>query len=119
MKVAKEVERTCLQNALTTILPMSGPSSEANRKDLAENLTDCDILVFIYGDTTPEWIRSQLKFFSKVKPKRDDPKLLAICIGPPSPKEDIGISFPNGHVIRCPEAWNLDQIRALILEIRD
>jgi len=92
-KVAKEIERECLQHAMTTILPMGGPSSEANRKDLTENLTDCDVLLFIYGDTTQDWIRSQLRFFSKIKPKREsDPKLLAICSGPP-PKPDIGINF--------------------------
>jgi hypothetical protein len=117
MKIAKEVERECLANALTTILPMAGPSSEANRKDLAENLTDCDVLVFIYGDTTQDWIRSQLRFFSKGKSKRDaEPKLLAICSGPP-PKADIGISFPNAHVINCPDGWNLEPIRTLISEI--
>jgi len=117
MKVAKEIERECLQHAMTTILPMGGPSSEANRKDLTENLTDCDVLLFIYGDTTQDWIRSQLRFFSKIKPKREsDPKLLAICSGPP-PKPDIGINFPNARLINCPEGWTLDPIRSLISEL--
>jgi hypothetical protein len=117
IKVAKEIERECLQHALTTILPMSGPSSEANRKDLTENLTDCDVLLFIYGDTTQDWIRSQLRFFSKIKPKREaDPRLLAICSGPP-PKPDIGMSFPNARIINCPDGWSLDPIRSLISEL--
>lgn len=113
--IAKEIERECLQKALTTYLPMSGPSSSANRKDLAENLTDCDVLLFIYGDTTQDWIRSQLRFFGKVKPKRDtDPKLLAICSGPPAQKPDIGISIPNAHVINCSEGWDMERIRSLL-----
>ena len=117
MTVAKEIERECLQHALTTILPMSGPSSEANRKDLTENLTDCDVLLFIYGDTTQDWIRSQLRFFSKVKPKREsDPKLLAICSGPP-PKPDIGINFPNARLVNCADGWTIEPIRSLISEL--
>ncbi len=118
MHIAKEIERECLRQALTTYLPMTGPSSEANRKDLAENLTDCDVLLFIYGDTTPDWIRSQLRFFGKVKPKREaDPKLLAICSGPPAQKPDIGISIPNAHVINCTEGWDMPTIRTLLAEL--
>jgi hypothetical protein len=116
LEIAKEVERECLQNALTTILPMSGPSSEAVRNDLAENLIDCDILIFIYGDTTQDWIRGQLRFFNKVRPKRESPpKLLAICSGPP-PKADIGIHFPDAHMIDCPSGWNLEPIKKLFSE---
>jgi hypothetical protein len=116
MQIAKEVERDCVQNALTAILPMAGPSSEVIRRDLAENLTDCDMLIFIYGDTTQDWIRGQLRFFNKVRPKRESaPKLLAICSGPP-PKPEIGISFPDAHLIDCPSGWNLDPIRKLITE---
>ena len=115
MNVAKEIERECLKHALTTYLPMAGSSAEANRKDLAENLTDCDVLLFIYGDTTQDWIRTQLRFFGKVKPKRDsDPKLLAICNGPPAPKPDIGMSLPNAHVINCPEGWDMTTIGNLL-----
>ncbi len=117
MEIAKEVERECLQNELTAILPISGPSSEATRTDLAENLIDCDILVFIYGDTTQDWIRGQLRFFNKMRPRREAaPKLLAICSGPP-PKPDIGISFPDAHLISCPSGWNLEPIRKLLMEI--
>jgi hypothetical protein len=118
INVAKEIERECLQHALTTFLPMNGPSSEASRKDLEENLIDCDVLLFIYGDTTQDWIRSQLRFFGKVKPKREsEPKLLAICSGPPAQKPDIGVSVPNAHVINCPEGWDMATVRGLLGEL--
>lgn len=117
LSVAKEIERECLLHALTTILPMEGPSAEANRKDLADNLIDCDVLLFIYGETTQDWIRSQLRFFSKIKPKREmEPKLLAICSGPPDTKPDIGITLPNAHVIRCTNGWSVEPIWKLISE---
>jgi hypothetical protein len=115
MNVARDVERECLRHALTTILPIAGVSSEETRKDLEESLTDCDVLLFIYGETTPAWIRSQLRQFSKIRPQRQaDPKLLAICNGPPRDKPDIGVTFPNAHVINCPDGWNIEQIGALI-----
>ena len=115
LTVAKEIERECLRHALTTFLPMAGPSSEASRKDLEENLTDCDVLLFIYGDTTQDWIRSQLRFFGKVKARREsDPKLLAICNGPPALKPDIGVTVPNARVINCPEGWDMVSLGDLL-----
>lgn len=117
LPVAKEIERECVRRALTTILPIGGPSSEENRRDLMDNLTDCDVLLFIYGDTEQAWIRSQLRLFSKVRPRRStEPKLLAICNGPPPEKPEIGISLPNAHVIDCPEGWNVESIVALLGE---
>jgi hypothetical protein len=114
---AKEVERECVQNALTAILPATGPSSEETRKDLEDNLIDCDVLLFFYGNTTQAWIRHQLMRFNKVRPQREsNPKLLAICSGPP-PKPEIGISFPDARVIDCPSGWNLEAIRKLIMEL--
>jgi hypothetical protein len=115
LNIAKEIERECLRHALTTILPMSGPSSEANRKDLADNLTDCDVLLFIYGDTTQDWIRSQLRFFNKIKQKREmELRVLAICSGPPAEKPDIGMTVPSATVISCPDGWNMEPIRTLL-----
>jgi hypothetical protein len=115
-EVAKEVKKECLQNALTAILPWAGPQTEATRRDLEENLIDSDVLVFIYGDTTYEWIRGQLRLFNKIRPRREaPPKLLAICTGPP-PKPDIDVSFPDAQLIECPSGWNLEAIRKLLAE---
>jgi hypothetical protein len=115
MTVAAEISRECAQQALQTFLPRTLETSEATRKDLEANLTDCDVLLFVYGDTTQEWIRTQLRRFGKVQHKRDsDPKLLAICSGPPAPKPDIGVMIPNAHVINCPDGWDMAAIRDLL-----
>jgi hypothetical protein len=119
LEVAREVERECLKNALPAILPMSGASSEIVRKDLAENLVDCDVLLFLYGDSTEDWIRDQLRLFNKMRPRREfPPKLMAICSGPP-PKPDIGMRYPEGQVqkIDCPEGWDIGRISKLIMEL--
>jgi hypothetical protein len=74
------------------------------------------MILFFYGNTSQAWIRGQLKRFSKVRPQRESPpKLVAICSGPP-PKPEIGISFPDAHLIQCPSGWDLDAIRKLIVE---
>jgi hypothetical protein len=118
MNVAKEISLECERQALQTFLPKTLETSEATRKDLEANLTDCDVLLFVYGDTTQEWIRNQLRRFGKVKHKRDsDPKLLAICSGPPGPKPDIGVTIPNAHVINCPDGWDMGSIRNLLAEL--
>jgi hypothetical protein len=117
LPVARQIEDECVRRRLTTILPMTGASSEANRKDLADNLTDCDALFFVYGDTSQDWMRSQLRFFSKVKAQRQqDPRILAICSGPPD-KPPIGITVPNAKLVECAPNWNLEPIRTLISEL--
>jgi hypothetical protein len=115
---AKEIQKECLQRALTTIMPIAGKSSEQTRQDLADNFTDCDALLFIYGDTTQEWIRSQLRFFSKVRQRRETrPKVAAIFAGPPPEKHDPGISIPDVQTIPCENGWTLEPVRTLLSEL--
>ena len=116
LSVAREIERECLTNALAAILPMTGSSAAAIRRDLEANLLECDVLVFIYGDTTPEWMREQLRFFNRVCRKRELPlKVLVICNGPPA-KPEIGMKFPEANVIECPQGWDLTALRRLLAE---
>jgi len=116
---AKEIEKECLQRALTTIMPISGKSSEATRRDLADSFADSDALLFVYGDTTQNWIRSQLRFFSKVRQRRESsPRLAAIFTGPPPKDRDIGINIPDLQRIECGDGgWRIEPIRTLLAEL--
>jgi hypothetical protein len=98
--LAKAIQVQFNRQEISTILPMLDLSSAATRADLEENLIDSDVLVFIYGNSPPEWIRSQLRLYNKIRPRRaSNPRALAICIVPPHSEPELGMSIPGSHVI--------------------
>jgi hypothetical protein len=118
-----QVKQECLKNALTVFLPAKltqniDPNCEYARKDLEDNLAESDVLVFIYGNTTHEWIAPQLRRLNKVgsNPEFTPKKLVAIYTGPP-PKADIGIEAPNWTFISSPTDWDLEPLRKLLSEV--
>lgn len=75
-------------------VPLLQGSSEDVRLDLEENLIECDALLMVYGEAAPVWVRGQLRLFSKLKHRRKQPlKALAIYLGPPETKPDIGMNL--------------------------
>lgn len=100
ISVALTVQSQFSSKNVSTVLPLYDQGSGATRSDLEENLIESDVLVFIYGNTRPEWIRSQLRLYNKVRPRRRaDPRALAICIVPPADKPDLGMSIAGSRVI--------------------
>lgn len=84
--------------------PVAVPIFE--QQNLDENLIDCDVLIWVYGNATRNWVQGQLRYFNKKRPLRSDhPRLLAMCIGlppdPPEPKPDIGMIFPELQQVDC------------------
>lgn len=85
-------------------LPVAVPIFE--QQNLDENLIDCDVLIWVYGHATRNWVQGQLRHFNKKKPQRTDhPHLLVMCIGlppePPEPKPEMGMSFPGLQQVDC------------------
>ena len=82
------------------------------------NLIDCDALVLVYGETSPTWVRAQLRLFRKMTSQRErDLKLLAICAGPPSEKPDLGVSLPGMRIVECCEKGDLSPLSPLVEEL--
>jgi hypothetical protein len=104
---------------MPTVVPTLEGLAEEVRADLEENLTDCDAFVLVYGDTTPLWVRGQLRLYNKIKSKRSaPPRVLAIYTGPPPDKADIGFNLPDVRLIDCRETGGLEALNALIEELR-
>ena len=85
------------------------------RLDLEENIVDCDALVMVYGETSPVWVRGQLRLYSKLKHRRREPlKALAIYIGPP----DIEARHRHGPAecmqIDCRAGMTAEPVRAFL-----
>lgn len=104
---------------LSAAIPILQGSSEDVRLDLEENIVECDALVVVYGESTPVWLRGQLRLYSKLKHRRKEPlKTLAIYIGPPESKPDIGMDLPEIRKIDYREGTPAESLRQLLAGIR-
>lgn len=108
-ELASKLENDFANEGCTVVLPASGGAAEDILQDLSENIIDCNALVLIYGSAENMWVRSQLKLYNKLKPKREDPDcIVLICSAPPAPKAPIGM--------RLPEAYEIDYTNVLASE---
>jgi hypothetical protein len=61
--------------------------------DLEANLLNCGVLLLLYGNAPPAWVRAQLLRYSKLEKLRQEPlRLKRILLGPPTPKAEIAWS---------------------------
>jgi hypothetical protein len=119
LKLAEDLRREFKGANLSAAIPILQGSSEDVRLDLEENIVECDALVMIYGETTPVWVRGQLRLYSKLKHRRKEPlKTLAIYVGPPETKPDIGMDLPEIRRIDYREGAPAESLRQLLAGIR-
>lgn len=106
IELASKLEDDFVKEGCTVLLPvLEGPAEEILR-DLSENIIDCDALILVYGSAENMWVRSQLKLYNKLKPKRaENDCIVVICNAPPAPKAPIGM--------RLPEAYETDYAQVL------
>ena len=119
IKIAEDLRQQFKGANLTAAVPILQGSSEDVRLDLEENIVECDALVMVYGETTPVWVRGQLRLYSKLKHRRKEPlKTLAIYVGPPESKPDIGMDLPEVRRIDYREGAAAESLRQLLAGIR-
>jgi hypothetical protein len=119
LKLAEDLRQQFKGANLTAAIPILQGSSEDVRLDLEENIVECDALVMVYGETTPVWVRGQLRLYSKLKHRRKEPlKTLAIYVGPPESKPDIGMDLPEVRRIDYREGAAAESLRQLLAGIR-
>jgi hypothetical protein len=117
-EIARALKEKFSHHKLSVVVPMSDGPAEQVRADLEENIVDCDALVLVYGQTTPIWVRGQLRLYNKLKARRaEPPRLLALCYGPPETKPELGFSMPDVREIDCRTALTFDPLRTIIEEL--
>jgi hypothetical protein len=100
-------------------LPIQSEDPAENRRDLEENLSECDALVVIYGSTTVKWVRHHLLEARKALSQRRRPlKALAIFEGPPEQKEQLGMKFQNMQILDCRAGRLDDEVRRFMEHLR-
>jgi hypothetical protein len=73
--------------------PLFEGSAKDVTDDLEANLLHCGVLLLLYGNAPPAWVRAQLLRWSKLERLRDEPlRLKTIVLGPPAPKPEIAWS---------------------------
>jgi hypothetical protein len=120
LSVAEKIGEEFQAQGLFCMLPSTSAASDERLRDLEGNLIDCDVLICLYGTAPSHWVRAQLRLLAKLNAKRQtDLRILAVCTGPPRPKEPVGALFTRMREIDCgAEDWNIEPIRQLISELR-
>jgi hypothetical protein len=102
------------------VLPLEGADPADIRADLEQNLLDCDKLMIVYGATTPNWVREQLRYARKVLFRRErELQGLAVYHAPPPAKPPVGFELPNQRTIDGRNGVNEPDLRAFLANGRE
>jgi len=114
LDLAQKLEKK-FEKQMATVLPMRTGAAAEVRIDLEENYLDCDVVVFVYGSTSPSWVRGQMRLFNKVKGRRQKPpRAIAVLIAPPFDKPDIGMRYPGASEIVLDETFSEKLLEQLL-----
>src|SRR5262249_44996699 len=113
--LAKKLQNNFEKQDMATVLPMRTGAAAEVRTDLEENYVDCDVVVFVYGSTSPSWVRGQMRLFNKIKGRREKPpRAIAVLIAPPFDKPDIGMRYPGASEIVLDENFSEKALKQLL-----
>jgi hypothetical protein len=99
---AEQLGKTLERMGAWVALPYSkDKDDDANpRAYMAEQLTECDALLLVYGSTRARWVSSQLLWSRKPLAQRETPASLVVVEMPPTPKEPLNMLVPNLRFLR-------------------
>lgn len=120
LPVAGELCRLLEATGCSFAMPIHDGRPEEIRRDLEANLLDCDGLIVVYGGTTGQWVREQLRQWRKMLYRRERPlRALAVYEGPPPEKQELGMRLPHMSVIDCRGGLEAEKIRAFVAEVSE
>jgi hypothetical protein len=102
------------------VLPLQSGSPEEIRKDLEQNLKDCDGVIIVYGEITVSWVREQLRQVRKLMALRDRPlKALAVYEGPPEPKDPIDLKLHRMRIIKSKTGLQEEDLTSFLESLKE
>ncbi len=105
--IAAQLRDALRASGLGCALPLAQGSPEEVRQDLEESLRQCDGILFLYGDTTAGWLRTQQRYALKVTAGRATP-VAAICVMPPHCEQPVDLDPILPGVIQLDLCRGLD-----------
>ncbi len=119
LNLAENLRHAFTSANVSAAIPILQGSSEDVRHDLEDNIVECDALIMVYGEATPVWVRGQLRLYSKLRHRRKEPlKALALYLGPPETKPDIGMDLPEIKKIDYREGAAAESVRQFLAGLR-
>src|SRR5262249_12332315 len=116
-QLSEFIKRGC---GAESVLPLERGDPAELRRDLEQNLLECDRLMIVYGATAPEWVREQLRIARKVLARRERAlRGLAVCYGPPPPppeKTPLNFELLNQRTIDGSARIDEDTLRAFVAQ---
>jgi len=98
--------------------PLRVGSALEVRRDLEQNLIDCDAMVMIYADNAG-WARAQLRAFVKQTPRRKCPvRAIPVIDVPAEPKSELGVYVPEVVRIDARDGIGLEVLARLSEALR-
>jgi hypothetical protein len=102
----------------TAARPLFEGSAKDVMDDLEANLLNCGVLLLLYGNAPPAWVRAQLLRYSKLEKQREEPpRLKTVVLGPPAPKSEIAWSG-GFEKIDCQDGSIVQRVRGLLDGLR-
>ncbi len=121
LQIAREVGDFLAAQGVATFWPIARGSAKEVREDLKHNLLECDGVVLVYGAAEPFWVRDQYRQIRKIAAhrRREHPlAALALYIGPPPQKTDLGFRIPDAITFDCRQGVNLEVLKVFVGKLR-
>jgi hypothetical protein len=113
--LANTVSEVAKKEGIGFVLPLWNGSPEVIRKELEKNLLDCDAIIILYGKSPVTWVHDQLRYWRKIRWKREQPiKAFEVWDGPPEPKDEVHMHLPNVRLINCRNGVTEAEIRRFL-----
>jgi hypothetical protein len=117
--LAERIGKHLLTQGIGYSMALQAGSPEEIRKDLEDNLRECDGLMLVYGAASPNWVRSKLRWCRKIVSQRSEPPVaLAVFEGAPHEQEGIGIQIPGWEWIDCRAGKVDDCLRDIVQGVK-
>jgi len=101
-------------------LPIQSVDPETNRKDMEQNLLNCDAIIIIYGASNVCWVQNQLFQFRKILAMREVPlQAFAVFEGPPEKKDTLNMKLHNLQIIDCRKGSDEEALDAFVNGLSD
>lgn len=100
-------------------MPSKETSGRRVRKELQDNLANCNGLIVVYGQSTVEWVRAQLMEARKSALNRPGSPLQAIAVyeAPPTPKAPLDMKLPGMKTLEWRGGLNEPALRGFLEEL--
>lgn len=115
--LAKAVREVAQKEGVGSVLPLWNwnGNPEDVRKELEQNLLDCDAILILYGKSPVTWVHDQLRYWRKVCWKREQPiKAFEVWEGPPQLKDEVTMVLPSMQLINCRTGLSETEIRRFL-----